>query len=49
MTDANDFRMPFLVETDAAAKRIRKRLMRNPAMIAFPLPMHLAVRMLALF
>ena len=49
MTDANDFPMPFLVETDAAAMRIRKRLMRNPAMIAFPLPMYLAVRMLALF
>ena len=49
MTDANDFPMPFLVKTEAAAKRIRKRLMRNPAMIAFPLPMYFAVRMLALF
>lgn len=49
MTEANDFRMPLLVETDAAAKLIRKRLKRNPAMIAFPLPMYLAARMLALF
>lgn len=49
MTDANDFHMPFLVDTDRAAARIRKRLARNPAMIAFPLPMYLAVRMLALF
>ena len=49
MTDANDFRMPFLMDTDRAAARIRNRLARNPAMIAFPLPMYLAVRMLALF
>jgi len=49
MTDANDFRMPFLVEADDAARLIRTRLTRNPAMIAFPLPMYLAVRMLALF
>lgn len=49
MTDANDFHMPFLVDPDRAAARIRKQLARNPAMIAFPLPMYLAVRMLALF
>jgi NADP-dependent 3-hydroxy acid dehydrogenase YdfG len=49
MTDANDFRMPFLVEAEDAARLIHRRLARNPAMIAFPLPMYLAVRMLALF
>lgn len=49
MTDANDFSMPFLLDTDRAAALIRKRLTRNPAMIAFPLPMYVAVRMLALF
>lgn len=49
MTDANDFRMPFLVEADDAARLIRRRLARNPAMIAFPLPLYLAVRILALF
>ncbi|MCH2038303.1 MAG: SDR family NAD(P)-dependent oxidoreductase [Rickettsiales bacterium] len=36
MTDVNDFPMPFIVETDKAAKSIKKRLQRNPARIAFP-------------
>lgn len=49
MTDANDFRMPLLWEADRAAGFIQKRLARNKAVIAFPLPMYLAVRVLALF
>lgn len=49
MTDANDFKMPLLMDTDRAARLIQTKLARNRAMIAFPLPMYLAVRVLALF
>jgi len=38
MTDANDFPMPFLMPVDRAAQLIRRRLVGNPARIAFPLP-----------
>ncbi len=41
MTDANDFAMPFLMEADAAARLIQRRLARNVARIAFPFPMNL--------
>jgi len=48
MTAANTFTMPFLMDAEKAAALIRRRLTMNKSMIAFPLPMYLAVRMLAL-
>lgn len=48
MTDTNDFRMPLLWESDRAARFIRNKLARNRGTIAFPLPLYLGVRMLAL-
>lgn len=38
MTDANDYRMPMLMETDRAARIIARGLARNKARIAFPWP-----------
>ena len=39
LTDKNRFYMPFLMKADKAAKLIKKRLERAPALIAFPWPM----------
>ncbi len=39
MTAANDFPMPFLVESSRAAEIIAKRIKRGKGRIAFPLPM----------
>ena len=39
LTDKNRFYMPFLMKADKAAKLIRKRLEKAPALIAFPWPM----------
>lgn len=44
MTDGNDFPMPFLMDADEAARRIRKGLARNKARIAFPWPLYALVR-----
>lgn len=41
MTDANDFHMPFLMETSKAADIIAQGLARNKGRIAFPLPTYL--------
>ncbi len=41
MTDANNFPMPFLMDTDKAAKIIMRGLDRNVGRIAFPLPIHI--------
>jgi len=49
MTAANTFKMPLLMDADKAALRIQRKLAKNRPMIAFPLPMYIAVRMLALF
>jgi NADP-dependent 3-hydroxy acid dehydrogenase YdfG len=49
MTDANTFKMPMLMDTEVAAAFIQRKLVRNRPMIAFPLPMYFAARMLALF
>ena len=43
MTDRNPFGMPFLMEADDAARRIRKALERRRTRLAFPLPMKLLV------
>ncbi|MBP2298586.1 SDR family NAD(P)-dependent oxidoreductase [Azospirillum picis] len=48
MTAVNRFPMPFLMETDAAARVIRRGLARNAARVAFPWPMAAAVWLLAL-
>jgi len=47
MTDRNPFPMPFLMEAERAARIIRRGLERNRGRIAFPLPVALAVRLLA--
>ena len=47
MTDVNPFPMPFIMKADMAARIIRKNLAANHARIAFPWPMHCAVRLLA--
>lgn len=47
MTAANNFPMPWLMEADEAVRLIKKKLARNPARIAFPLPLYLAVWTLA--
>lgn len=46
MTESNAFFMPFLMGADRAVRIIKKRLAKNPARIAFPLPMYLAVWLL---
>jgi len=48
MTDVNDFPMPFLMDADKAAEIILRGLRRNRTVIAFPLPMYLAVSFLSL-
>ena len=47
MTAVNRFPMPFLMETDRAAKVIQRGLARNKARISFPWPMAAAVWLLA--
>jgi len=47
ITDRNEFRMPFLMEADDAARIIVRGLERNRARISFPWPMHAAVWLLA--
>lgn len=47
MTDINGFPMPMLMEADKAARLIRRRLARGQAVIAFPWPMYLLVRLMA--
>ena len=61
LTDKNKFYMPFLMKADKAARLIRKRLSKAPALIAFPwimafgawfggaLPTWLALPLFALF
>jgi short-subunit dehydrogenase len=47
LTAGNPFPMPLLMEPERAAARIRTGLERKRPQIAFPWPMHLAVRLLA--
>jgi len=47
MTAVNRFPMPFLIDSDAAARRIVRGLAGNRARIAFPWPMYAVVRLLA--
>ncbi|MBT5945676.1 MAG: SDR family NAD(P)-dependent oxidoreductase [Rhodospirillaceae bacterium] len=48
ITDANDFYMPMLMDTDHAARRIVRGLAAGKSRIAFPLPLYLGIRMLSL-
>lgn len=48
MSDANDFRMPMLMDAEHAAQRIIRGLERGRPRIAFPLALYLGVRALAL-
>lgn len=48
MTDINGFPMPFLMEVEDAARRIRRGLARGHPRIAFPWPLYTAVRLAAL-
>lgn len=43
MTAVNKFPMPWLMEADAAAALIKRRLLKNPARIAFPFPLYALV------
>lgn len=47
MTSVNKFPMPMLMEVDKAASLIGQRLARGHALIAFPWPMYLFVRLMA--
>jgi NAD(P)-dependent dehydrogenase (short-subunit alcohol dehydrogenase family) len=44
LTDANTFRMPFMLEADDAARRIANGIAREKAEIVFPLPMMLLMK-----
>jgi short-subunit dehydrogenase len=45
MTSTNDFTMPMMLSSKAAAKYIRQKLLKSPARLSFPLPMAFAVWM----
>lgn len=47
MTDVNKFRMPMLMEADAAARIIHGGLARNKARIAFPWPLYAMVLLIS--
>ncbi|MDE0780522.1 MAG: SDR family NAD(P)-dependent oxidoreductase [Alphaproteobacteria bacterium] len=49
MTDANTFKMPMIMDAEVAAALIQRKLARNRPMIAFPLRIYFAMRILALF
>ena len=48
MTDVNRFPMPFLMDAEDAARRIRRDLARGRPRIGFPWPLYAAVRLAAL-
>lgn len=47
MTDVNNFPMPFLMEVEAAAQLIKRRLVKKPAQIVFPFPLYLLTMLVA--
>lgn len=48
LTDKNDFKMPLLMSTEYASKKIIKGLSKNKGLIAFPFIMYLALKILKL-
>jgi len=48
MTDKNEFRMPFLLETKEGVKRIKNAIERETEFYAFPLRFYLIIRVLNL-
>lgn len=46
MTDKNEFYMPFLMETDKAARIIHKRIEKNKRVVQFPLPTVLLTKLI---
>ncbi len=47
MTARNKFPMPFLMETERAVRIIQRGLAANRSRIAFPLPLYMAVWLIA--
>ena len=47
LTDKNDFKMPFLLETDEAVKRMREAIAKGKEFYAFPLRFYLIIRFLS--
>ena len=47
MTARNTYTMPFLMEAESAARIIKRSLARHQGRIAFPLPMHAAMWLIA--
>lgn len=47
MTDVNPYPMPFIMESDEAARRIQAGLLKNKPRIAFPLPMSIPLWLLS--
>lgn len=47
LTDLNEFKMPFLMDTDKACKIIIRGLKKNKSLIAFPLIFYLLTRLIA--
>ncbi len=48
ITDHNTYRMPMFMEADRAARIMMRGLARNKPVVAFPLPIYAAVRLLAM-
>ncbi len=46
MTDKNEFKMPFLMQPDIAAKRIRKGIDKGRSIVQFPWPIVMASRII---
>lgn len=46
MTDKNDFPMPFMMRAEKCAKIIKRKLLKNPSRISFPLPLYIPIMLL---
>ena len=49
LTDKNDFEMPFLMDSESAAKVITKKMKKRPLKIVFPLRLHIMLSILKFF
>ena len=48
MTDANNFKMPFLMETSDAVRYMREKIAKRAARVTFPWPMSITLKLFAL-